>query len=128
MVVHQLDGDVAFGQQANVVVEFTGGDGAGTGLFDFGGAAGAQRLVEVCGGDGEAAGAFGAFRRLGGFKEEVRQDGDRCFALHDGLCGREFAQQLGARYRDFQVANGCCGFGHHGCGGHDSFSLAMRGF
>jgi hypothetical protein len=55
VVVHQLDGDVAIGQQLDVVVELARGDGAGAGLLDLGRATGAQRLVEVGGGDGERA-------------------------------------------------------------------------
>ncbi len=89
VVVHQLDGDVALGEQLDVVVELARGDGAGAGLFDLGRAAGAQALVEIGGGDGETAGV--AFAR-GGFKEEVREDGDGRLALDDALRGGELPQ------------------------------------
>ncbi len=56
VVVHELDGDVALGEELDVVVQLAGGDGAGAGLFDLGGAGGADGLVEVGGGDGEGAG------------------------------------------------------------------------
>ena len=53
----------------------------GTGLFDFGFAAGAEGVVEVGGGDVELA-ALGA---VGYFDEEVGEDGDGGLALDDGL-------------------------------------------
>jgi hypothetical protein len=103
VVVHQLDGDVALGEQLDVVVELAGGDGAGAGLFDLGRAAGAQALVEIGGGDGEAAGITLAG---GGFEEEVREDGNRRLALDDALRGGELPEQLGARNGDLEVAGG----------------------
>jgi hypothetical protein len=36
VVVEELDGDVAFWEELDVVVELAGGDGAGAGLFDLG--------------------------------------------------------------------------------------------
>ena len=106
MVVHELHGDVAIGQELDVVVEFARGDGAGAGLLDLRRATGAQRLVEVGGGDGE--------RAVCGFEEKVREDGDGRLALDDGLRGGELAEQLGARDGDLQVA--CGGFGGGGSG------------
>ncbi len=105
VVVHELDGDVAFGQEADVVVELAGGDGAGAGLFDLGGAGGFEGLVEVGGGDGEAAAGVVA----GGLEEEVREDGDGGFALDDGLRGGELAEEFGAGDGDLEVARGSDG-------------------
>ena len=99
VIVHELDGDVTFGQEADVVVELAGGNGAGAGLFDLGDAAGAQALVEVGGGDGQLA-SLTFLRR---FKEEVGQDGDGGFALDDGLRGGELAEELGAGHGDLEV-------------------------
>jgi hypothetical protein len=63
VVFKQLDGDVAVGQELDVVVELARGDGAGAGLFDLDGGAGADGLVEIGGGDVEAV-AFGFERKL----------------------------------------------------------------
>ena len=98
VVVHQLDGDVAIGQQLDVVVELARGDGAGAGLLHLGRAAGADGLVEIGGGDGELV-----VRRL---EEEVREDGDGGFALDHGLRRRQFAQKFGAGDGDFEVSGG----------------------
>ncbi len=96
MVVHQLDGDVAFGKELDVVVELARRNGAGTGLFDLGGATGAEALVKVGSGDSEPV--------VGCLEEEVRQDGDGRLALDDGLGSGELAEQLCARDGDLKVA------------------------
>ena len=106
VVVHQLDGDVAFGEELDVVEELAGGDGAGAGLFDLGGAGGADGLVEVGGGDGELV--------VGRFEEEVGEDGDGGFTLDHGLRRRQFAEKLDAGDGDFEVAGGRGGGGHCG--------------
>src|SRR5208283_5773293 len=98
MVVHQLDRDVALGQQLDVVVELARGNGACAGLLDFGRATGAYALVEVGGGDGE--------RVVCRLEEEVGEDGDGRLALDDRLSGGQLAQQLGAGYGDLKVSSG----------------------
>jgi hypothetical protein len=90
VVVKQLDGDVAVGQQLDVVVELARGDGAGAGLFDLDGGAGADGLVEVGGGDVEAV--------VFGFDEEVGEDRNGGLALDHALRGREFLHQILAAY------------------------------
>jgi hypothetical protein len=90
VVVEQLDGDVALGEQLDVVVELAGGDGAGAGLFDLDGGAGADGLVEIGGGDVEPVAV--------GLDEKVGQNGNGGFALHHALRGGEFLHQLLAAY------------------------------
>jgi len=93
VVVKELDGDVAVGEELDVVVKLAGGDGAGAGLFDFDLGAGADGLVEVSGGDVEAVPL--------GFDEEVGEDGDGGFALDDALRGGELLHQVLAAYGYF---------------------------
>ena len=90
VVLEQLDGDVAVGKELDVVVELARGDGAGAGLFDFDGGAGADGLVEIGGGDVEAV-AFG-------LDEEVRQDGNGGLALDHALRRRELFHQFLTAY------------------------------
>ena len=97
VVVEELEGDFAVGQELDVVVELARGDGAGAGLLDFGFGGGADGLVEVGGGDVDLA-AFGA---VGYFNEKVGEDGDGGFALDDGLDGGELFEQILTGYRDF---------------------------
>jgi len=132
VVVHQLDGDVALGQQLDVVVEFARGNGAGTGLLDLGRATGAHALVEVGCGNRQRI-----VRRL---EEKVREDGNGRLALDDRLSGRQFAQQLGAGDSDLKVSSrrgcrrhlgllSCCGgcilnfFGQGGLSGHSIVAM-----
>ncbi len=88
MVVHQLDGEVAFGQELDVVVELAGRDGASSGLLDLGRATGLEALVEVGRSDGELV--------VRGLEEEVGENRDGGLPLDDRLCGGQFAQQFGA--------------------------------
>jgi len=90
MVVEELDGDFAVGEKFDVVVELAGGDGAGAGLFDFGLGGGAEGLVEVGGGDVDDA----AIGSIGGFDEEVGEDGDGGLAFDDGLDGGELFEEV----------------------------------
>ena len=90
MVVKQLDGDVAIGQQLDVVVELAGGNGAGAGLLDLDGGAGADGLVEVGGGDVQPVAI--------GLDEKVGQNGNGGLALHHALRGGEFLHQFLAAY------------------------------
>ena len=53
MVLQQLDGDIAVGQQFDVVVQLAGGNGAGAFALHLGGARGAQAEIEIGGGDGQ---------------------------------------------------------------------------
>ena len=114
MVVHQLDGDVAFGQQLDEIKQLARGDGAGAFFFDLGRAGGFERLVEIGGSDRELA--------VGGFEEEVRENWDGRFALDDGLSGCELAEELGAGDSDFEVAGRRCDVGRDGSGGNDGVS------
>ena len=93
VIFKQLDGDVAVGQELDVVVELARGDGAGAGLFDLDGGAGADGLVEIGGGDVEAI--------VFGLDEKVGEDRDGGFALDDALRGREFLDQILAAYGNF---------------------------
>ena len=86
VVLKQLDGHVAVAEEADVVVELARGDGAGAGLFDLGGAGGADALIEVGGGDDDAVAV--------GFEQEVGEDGDGGFALDDALRGSELTQKI----------------------------------
>ena len=94
VVLHQLDGDVAVGQQLDVVVKFARGNGAGAGLFDLGGAGSADALVQIGSGDGDAV--------VFCLDEKVRQDGDCCLALDDALRCCQLAQQILAADAYFQ--------------------------
>ena len=51
VILKQLDGDVAVGQELDVVVKLARGNGAGAGLFHLDGGAGADGLVEIGGGN-----------------------------------------------------------------------------
>ncbi len=68
VVFKQLDGDVAVGQQLDVVVELARGNGAGARLFDLDGGAGADGLVEIGGGDVEPV-AFSLEKKIGQNRE-----------------------------------------------------------
>jgi len=96
VVVEEFDGDVAVLEKFYVVVELAGGDGAGAGFLDFGLCAGTDGLVEVGGGDVNLA-AFGA---VGGFDEEVGEDGDGGLAFDNGLDGGQFLEQVLTRDGD----------------------------
>ena len=90
VVVEQLDGDVAIGQELDVVVELARGNGAGSGLLDLGGGAGADGLVEVGGGDVEPVAL--------GLDEEVGENGNGGLALDDALRGGELLDQILTAY------------------------------
>lgn len=100
VVVEELDGDFAVGEELDVVVELAGGDGAGAGFLDLGFGGGAQGLVEVGGGDVDEA-TLGA---IGGVNEEVGKDGDGGLALDDGLDGGELFEEVLAGDGDLH----CC--------------------
>ena len=53
MVLQQLDGDVAVGQQFDVVVELARRNGARAFALHLGRAGGAQAEIEIGGGDGQ---------------------------------------------------------------------------
>jgi len=91
VVIEEFDGDVALGEELDVVVKLSGGDGAGAGFFDFDGGAGADGLIEIGGGDVEAVAV--------GFDEEVGQNGNGGLALDHALGGGELLDQ-------FLAANG----------------------
>jgi hypothetical protein len=86
ILVLELDGDVAVGEQLDVVVELAGGDGAGAGLFHLDGGAGADGLIEVGCGDLQPVAI--------GFNEEVGEDGNGGLALHHALSGGELSHQF----------------------------------
>ena len=90
VVLEQLDGDVAVGQELDVVVELARGNGAGAGLFDLDRGAGADGLVEVGGGDVQPV--------VFSFEEKVGQNRNGGFALDDALRCREFLDQILAAY------------------------------
>ena len=89
MVLKQLDGDVAFRQQLDVVVELARGNGAGARLLHLGLGTGADRLIKVCCGDVQPV-AIGLDKKVG-------QNRDGGFAFHHALrCGKLFHQVLAA--------------------------------
>ncbi len=90
VIFKQLDGDVAVGQELDVVVELARGDGAGAGLFHLDGGAGADGLVEIGGGDVEAVAL--------GLDEKVGENRDGGFALDHALRCGEFLHQILAAY------------------------------
>ena len=96
VVLKELDGDFAVGEELDVVVKLAGGNGAGAGLFDFDRSTGANGLVEIGGGDVQAVAL--------GLDEKVGQNRDGGFALYDGLRCSEFLDQVLTAYRDFH----CC--------------------
>ena len=49
MVLQQLDGDIAIGQQLYVVIQFAGGNGAGAFALDLGRARGPQAQIKIGG-------------------------------------------------------------------------------
>jgi hypothetical protein len=90
VVVEQLDGDVAFGQQLDVVVELARGNGAGARLLHLGRGAGADGLVEVGGRDVEPVAL--------GLDEKVRQNRNGGLALDHALRRGKLLHQILAAY------------------------------
>src|ERR1035441_2792528 len=90
VVIKQLDGDIAIGQQLDVIVKFACRDGAGTRLFYLDRGTGANGLIKVSRGNVQAV--------IFSFKEKIRQDRNGGFALDHALCRREFSYQILAAY------------------------------
>ena len=90
VILKQLDGDVSVGQQLDVVIEFSGGNRAGAGLFYLDCGTGANGLIEVSRSDVEAVVLC--------LEEKVGQDRNGGLAFDNALCRREFLHQILAAY------------------------------
>ena len=99
MVIHQLDADVAFGQQLHVVIKLARGDRAGARLLDLRRAGGAHALVQIGRRDREPV--------LVSLDKKVRQDGNGGLALDHALRSGELAEKILAADADL---HGSCGF------------------
>ncbi len=86
VILEQLDGDIAIGQQLHVVVQLARRNGAGAFLLHLGRARGAQAQVKIGGRDGQPV--------IGRFKKKVRQDGNGRLAFDHALGGSEFLEQV----------------------------------
>ena len=84
MVLHELDGDVAVGQQLHVVEKLARRNGAGALFLHARRARRTQRKIKIGGRDGQAI--------AHGFEEKVRQDRDGRLALHHSGGGGEFLE------------------------------------
>ena len=90
VVLQQLDGDIAIGQQLDVVVKLARGNGACARLLHLHRGAGADRLVEIGRGDVQPVAL--------GLDQKVRQNRNRGLALHHALRRGEFLHQFLAAY------------------------------
>ncbi len=90
MVFEHLDGDVAVGQELDVVVELARGNGARARLLHLYGCAGADGLVEIGGRDVEPL----ALR----LDEKIREDWNGRLALHHALGRGQLFHQFLAAY------------------------------
>ena len=95
MIFQELEFHFAFGQQAQQLEKFLGGDRAGAFFFYLGVAGRADAEFQIGGGDGEAA----AFR----FHQKIREDGNGGLALDDALRQFEFVQQVRSFYAEFHL-------------------------
>jgi hypothetical protein len=86
VVLEELDGHIAVGEEADVVVKLARWDGAGAGLFDFGGAGGADALIEIRSGDDDLV--------VVGLEQKIGEDRDGGFAFDDALRGGELTQKI----------------------------------
>jgi hypothetical protein len=90
VVLKQLDRDVAFGQQLDVVVELARRNGAGAWLLDLGLGAGADCLVQIGRGNVQPVAL--------GLDQKIRQNRNRGLALHHTLRRGELLHQVLAAY------------------------------
>ena len=100
VILKQLDGDVAIGQQLDVVVELARGNGARAGLLHLHRGAGADGLVKV--------GRRNVQPVAVGLDQKIRQDGNRRLALHHALRRGEFLHQFLAAYGNLHRCPLCC--------------------
>src|SRR5262252_1606984 len=103
MVLQQLDGDVAIGQQLHIVVELSSRNGAGALALYLGGAGSTETQSQISSRDSEPI--------VPGLEQEVGEDRNRGFAFHDALGGSQFSKQLELADADFHP----CSLDRSGC-------------
>src|SRR6185369_4296996 len=128
VVLHGLDGDIAFGQQLHIVIQFARRNGAGDFFLHLGCARRTKAEIEVGCGDGKFV--------AGSFEEEIGKYGDGGLALDHALRGGELTQKIGfadgdfhARRRRFYSGARHATYSWFRClGGHLCKTLALPGW
>jgi hypothetical protein len=100
VVLQLLDGDIAFGKQLYVVIEFARGDGAGAFFLHRGGAGRTQTEIEVGCGDGKPSPAAS--------KRKFERIGIVVLRSTTPLRRGELSQQLSLGNDDFHSCTSCC--------------------